>query len=223
MYEATFRIEPAGPYGEPTGDTDVAVEVWCNDHCDLLDVRGDANGVIVDAIREKVGVREFDGGGRSILVTASCLKDEERTIEGHLERHNCLLIPPLRYEDGAKFCRVLAIAADDLAALYRSLVEDGSVSVVTKREVTEPALSHPLLDLESVLPNLSKRQRETLLAAYENGYYEIPRETTTEELAAEMGIERRTAEDHLRRAENKVVDAIVDHVRSAPRAVPDTS
>lgn len=222
MYEATLRIEPGGPYGEPTAGTGASVEVWCNVHCDLLDVRGDADGHVVDAIAEHVGVREYVADGRTVVVTGDCLKEQECTIEEHLDCHDCLLVPPLRYEDGAKFCRVLALDPDDLAGLYRDLVAAGSVSVESKREVDRPSLSHPLIDLESVLPNLSARQRETLLAAYEDGYYEIPRETTTAELADRLGIERRTAEDHLRRAENKLVDAMAEHLRSAPWSTPES-
>lgn len=221
MYEATLRVEPGGPYGAPTADTDATVEVWCNDHCDLLDVRGDPDGRVVDAIADHVGVREAVADGRSVVVTEECLKAEERTIEGDLDRHDCLLVPPLRYEDGAKFCRVLAISADDLAALYRDLVADGSVSVVEKRTVESPSVKHPMVDMESALPALSPRQRETLLAAHEEGYYEIPRRTTTAELADRLGVERRTAEDHLRRAENKLVDAMVEPLRSAPESVPE--
>lgn len=219
MYEATLRIEPGGPYGEPTADTGATVEVWCNGHCDLLEVRSDAEERVVDAIADHVGVRERAAEGRTIVVTQECLKERERTIEGHLERRDCLLVPPLRYENGAKFCRVLAVEADDLAALYRDLLEEGSVSVVSKREVARPSVEHPLVDLESVLPDLSPRQRETLLVAYEEGYYEIPRKTTTDELASRLGVERRTAEDHLRRAENKLVAAMIDHVRTAPRPI----
>lgn len=222
MYEATLCIEPGGPYGDPTAGTDASVEVWCNVHCDLLDVRGDAEGSVVDAIADHVGVREYVAEGRTVVVTADCLKEQERTIEGALDRHDCLLVPPLRYEDGAKYCRVLALDADDLAELYRDLLAEGSVAVVNKREVDRPSLSHPLIDLESVLPNLSARQRETLFAAYDDGYYEIPRETTTEELADRLGIQRRTAEDHLRRAEKKLLDAMVEHLRSAPWSVPET-
>ena len=219
MYEATLRIEPGGPYGEPTADADAVVEVWCNVHCDLLEVRGADAAVVIDAIADHVGVRERVADRRTIVVTEECLKEREWTIEGDLDRHDCLLVPPLRYEDGAKFCRVLAVEASDLAGLYRDLVTEGDVAVENKRTVDRPSLQHPLVDLESVLPTLSPRQRETLVAAYEAGYYEIPRETTTAELASALGIERRTAEDHLRRAENKLVDAMVEHLRTAPRPV----
>jgi len=36
------------------------------------------------------------------------------------------------------------------------------------------------------------------------GYYDIPRKTSTEELARVMGMEKATAGEHLRRGEKKV-------------------
>ena len=62
--------------------------------------------------------------------------------------------------------------------------------------------------LDSALPDLSPRQREALLTAVETGYYRIPRDATTDDVAARLGVERRTAEEHLRRAENKLLSAL---------------
>jgi predicted DNA binding protein len=216
MHGATFRLDPGGPYGAPTRGTGASVELWCNDHCDLLDVRDD-DGSVVAAIEERVGVRDrLADGGRTVAITETCLTDERPTIERHLRENDCLLVPPIRYAEGAKFVRVLALDPSDLTALYRDLLDEWSVTVVEKREVEAPSVDHPLLTLESVLPSLSDRQRETLLLAYERGYYDIPRGVTTADLADDLGVERRTAEDHLRRAENKLVDALAEHLRVAP-------
>lgn len=53
---------------------------------------------------------------------------------------------------------------------------------------------------------LTERQRETVLAAVESGYYRMPREATLTEVAGEMGIAKATASDLLHRAESKLVD-----------------
>nr|WP_303650369.1 helix-turn-helix domain-containing protein [Halalkalicoccus sp. NIPERK01] len=68
------------------------------------------------------------------------------------------------------------------------------------------------MTLDQVLPELTARQRETMVLAVENGYYELPRETTTETLADELGVSRRTAEDHLRRAERKIITSLVSYL-----------
>jgi predicted DNA binding protein len=215
MYEAMFQIKGDGTYATATARTDASVELWCNDHCDLLYVENGATDEILAHVRDHVGVQDLlRRPGELVVVTAECLQqDENDLIETYLTRHNCLLLPPLRYADGAKFCRLLALDPAALTACYRNLVEDGfSVSVEHKREIETITHDAPLLTFDGVLPDLSPRQRETFAIAYDRGYYEIPRKTTTAEIAETIGIERRTAEEHLRRAENKLIEALAEFV-----------
>lgn len=53
---------------------------------------------------------------------------------------------------------------------------------------------------------LTARQRDIIMHAYEEGYYETPRETTLSELAAELGIDESTVAEHLQRAEKNVLE-----------------
>jgi predicted DNA binding protein len=216
MYEATFRIADAGAYGAATAGTDARIELWCNDHCDLLHVTAGAGDEVLAHVRDLVGVRDLlRSDDELVVVTAACLKERRPDhIEGYLGRHGCLLLPPLRYAAGAKFCRLLALDPSALTACYRDLVADGfDVDVESKREIAAVPRDGPLLTPDDVLPSLTARQREVFFAAFEGGYYEIPRRTSTAALAEAIGVERRTAEEHLRRAENKLVAALVPYVR----------
>lgn len=56
-------------------------------------------------------------------------------------------------------------------------------------------------------PRLTPEQREALVAAFEHGYFEIPRRTSMEELAAELGISHQALSERLRRAYETLVDA----------------
>lgn len=207
MHEVTMRIEQPSVPAEATAGTETTVELWCNDHCDLLHVSGPDGETTLDHIERLVGVQELlVEGDERLAMTETCLKDHERdTVESFLARHNCLLVPPLRYLDGEKWCRVLSLDSSNLTALYRDLVTEFSVTIEAKREITAVSAERPLLTPETSLPSLSTRQQEALILAVEMGYYRIPRETTTAEIADEMGVERRTLEEHLRRAENKLI------------------
>ena len=61
---------------------------------------------------------------------------------------------------------------------------------------------------ETVIGVLTPRQHEALLLAYVNGFYEWPRETTGEELAAEMDVSPPTFHEHLRSAERKLLSLV---------------
>ncbi|USZ66974.1 helix-turn-helix domain-containing protein [Halorussus salilacus] len=214
MHEAVLGIEQPGAYADATAGTDTTVELWCNDHCDLLHVGGAGGTAVVEHVEEAVGVRErLVEGDERLLITDACLKERaDDNIEPMLAAHDCLLVPPLRYSRGAKWCRVLALDPASLTGFYRDVAAEYSVTVESKREVESVAADRPLLTLDSALPDLSARQREVLLAAAEAGYYRIPRGVTTAELAAEVGVERRTLEEHLRRAENKLVASLAEYL-----------
>jgi len=212
MHEAVLGIEHPGAYAAATAGTDTTVELWCNDHCDLLHVGGEGSETVVAHVEDAVGVRErIAEGDERLLITEECLKArDEDAIETTLATHDCLLVPPLRYAEGRKWCRVLALDSANLTAFYRDVAAEFPVVVDSKREVASVRADRPLLTLDSALPDLSPRQRDALLAAVESGYYRIPRETTTAELADELGVERRTVEEHLRRAENKLLGSFAD-------------
>jgi predicted DNA binding protein len=207
VYEAFFGVEGAGAYARATADTDLRVELWCNDHCDLLCVRGSDPEVVLERVRSVAGLRETVADeGEVVAVTEDCLAEHERTVDPHLSRHGCLLVPPLSYADGAKRIRMLAPTPSALSAAYRDLVDVFEVSVEAKREVGAVTPTGVLGDG----PSLSARQRQALRIAHDEGYYEIPRETDMESVADRMGIDRRTADEHRRRAERKVLDAMAE-------------
>jgi predicted DNA binding protein len=214
MHQAVFRIQGSGPYEEATATSGTEIELWCNDHCDLLHLSGDEDDAVLDHIRAAVGVRQHVSGGEdSVVITDACLKGHiEDPVERYLSAHDCLSLPPLRYTEGAKVVRVLALSPENLTAFYRDITADHTVVVESKRRLAAVTSSAPLLSLDSVLPTLSPRQHEVFLTAYEQGYYELPRETTTAAVAKAVGIERRTAEHHLRRAEKKLADAVVEYL-----------
>ncbi|ELY59335.1 helix-turn-helix domain-containing protein [Natronococcus jeotgali] len=215
MYEATFSIADSGSYTKPTKDADCRIELWCNDHSDLLYVSGTEIGPLLSQIRTDIGIEaEIHRDREAVVITESCLKQHEVAyIEQYLRMFNCLLLPPLRYENGEKQCRILALESKSLTDLYTELVSDDfSIDVRAKHKISMPVQSTPLLTLDDVLPELTERQREVLTLAVEYGYYDLPRETTTKAIAEEVEVSRRTVEDHLRRAERKLLTSLVSYL-----------
>jgi len=58
--------------------------------------------------------------------------------------------------------------------------------------------------------SLTDRQRDVVAEALERGYYDWPRGIKSEPLAAELGISRATLQEHLRKAERKLISAALD-------------
>ena len=212
VFRSIFRVGGETPYEQLTRGGDARIDLWCSDHSDLLAVTGEPG--VTDTVEETVGVRDtLVDGDQRLVITEDCLMDHRGdTVESYLTANDCLLLPPLRYERGRKRIRVLTPDPPDLARLYRDLADPYEVTVESKARVSEVVDDASPLFGAGVSPSLSSRQREVFTAAYERGYYEVPREATTAEIAGEVGVQRRTAEHHLREAERKIAETMIDFV-----------
>jgi hypothetical protein len=56
---------------------------------------------------------------------------------------------------------------------------------------------------------LTDRQREVLAAAYDRGYFEVPRQTTTEDLAEAFDLDSSTVSEHLVRAQRNLLSGLM--------------
>ena len=68
----------------------------------------------------------------------------------------------------------------------------------------------PYSGTERPLDRLTERQQEVIQAAYDMGYYEVPRETSTAAVAAELEIDPSTVAEHLQRAERNLLSQFLD-------------
>jgi len=214
MYKAVFRIKSDSPYASSTSQNNTRIELWCNDHCDLLHIAGDQQEEVIEHVSSGVGVREqIENDGDQTVITEACLKEYgDDYIEAHLAANDCLLLPPLRYEYGAKVVRVLALDPANLSRLYKDISAEYEVTVESKKELATVRSETPVLAASTFLPSLSERQRDVFLTAFEQGYYQIPRGTTTSDIADTVGVGRRTVEHHLRRAEEELAKAFVEYL-----------
>ena len=59
---------------------------------------------------------------------------------------------------------------------------------------------------------LTPKQRHALVSAISMGYYEWPKKANLEELAAKLGVKRRTLQENLRKAESKLLPKLLDEL-----------
>jgi hypothetical protein len=62
---------------------------------------------------------------------------------------------------------------------------------------------------ESLLSKLTTRQKQTLLTAYALGYYDVPRRISSDDLSRHLDVDKSTIVEHLRKAERKLIGAII--------------
>jgi len=90
---------------------------------------------------------------------------------------------------------------DNLKKFLKVIKIFGAVKHIHFQKVNFP--EHDILSV------LTEKQKEVLIVAKKNGYYNIPRKITSEELAKKLGISKATAVEHLRKAEKRIISSIL--------------
>ena len=115
----------------------------------------------------------------------------------------------------SELCDVLGVGhpdpagADTRAVIDRLAERYPSVELLARRERERSAETRQEL-VADIHERLTGRQRLALQNAYLGGFFDWPRETSGEELAASMDISPSTYHQHLRTAERKVLAALFE-------------
>ena len=76
-------------------------------------------------------------------------------------------------------------------------------------EIQRINLKKAVYEEHQVFWTLTNKQREILLVAKKNGYYNYPREINSYQLSEKVGISKATIIEHLRKAENRLISQIL--------------
>lgn len=110
--------------------------------------------------------------------------------------HSLIIDPPITFE-GDEMCVRLVGTDSGLRCVLQSM-PDGVEFAVRDAGEYEP-------DSSDLLSPLTDRQLEVFKTAVEQGYYEVPRRVTHQDLAGTLGCAPSTVDEHLRKAESSVV------------------
>lgn len=111
----------------------------------------------------------------------------------------------LRATGGEDWMFVLSFDDRDHRAAFEIAAEDRFVSRQRGYGLTD----------ETTTANLTRRQHEALAAAYEHGYFDIPRRTTLVDLAGRLGISDQAVSERMRRGESKLVETYLPDTRES--------
>jgi len=232
MFEVSFKIQHECPYTRfSTRYPDVRVVEWCNNRIHVMEVecRDIETFTMIDRdLTElllwrggKVLKKNFlEGNVQLILKTCRCSKISPN-IHQVVEKNSCLVIPPVTYYDGWEHYRVIGFRESDYKKMFQDLNRLGPVEMVQKRLIPGKSIRDTfVMSLSSVFADLTEKQVNSITAAQEYGYYQVPKKVTAEDIARKLGVPRTTYEEHLRKAESKILLAVAPYVRMYASGTP---
>ncbi|OAQ53789.1 hypothetical protein HTG_05865 [Natrinema mahii] len=114
--------------------------------------------------------------------------------------------------DGTWLLSIRVIDRESVSSLYDRLDDDDvTPTIVRLFDLAEESNSQC---------GLTARQYETLVAAIDHGYFEIPREVSMQELSEELGISHQALSERLRRAYRALVTAELNVTEEDTAAPP---
>jgi hypothetical protein len=118
------------------------------------------------------------------------------------QKYALMLIPPFEFTTAGTGLRVTAVGTHEL--LQQAIEECSEEVRVSIEKVGEYAP-----DNQNVLSVLTDRQRKTLETAVAEGYYDIPRQSTHEDIAETLGCGASTVDEHIRKVESRVFTSLI--------------
>ncbi|PSP81658.1 DNA-binding protein [Halobacteriales archaeon QS_4_69_225] len=169
----------------------------------LYRVTGDG-ARFADALEKRAGVVDHDvvdlaGNGYHAFVQADAVDDGGVLLE--IARDNALIVDtPLEFTDEGLRATLVGTHENLRAAL--GAVPDGLDFSVDNAGTYVPGG-------EDLLSPLTDRQLEVFETAVEEGYYDVPRQATHKDIADNLGCAPSTVDEHLRKAESRVVTGLI--------------
>ena len=201
---------------------EVRIYRWCNSRVDYLEFEapdeaslarlGDALPAVVSSLHSTVLHRTEDGRRMEVLVRCRCTPHNS-TVR-MTEKASCLWKPPVIYEEGHERLTVLSPDPSSFRALYRELRRVAQVEVLRKASIAPDVLRDSYtLSLSSLFQGITSRQLGILMRAIERGYFDIPKRSSMEELARAEEVSESTLQEHLSKAESRLVGALAPYLR----------
>lgn len=108
-------------------------------------------------------------------------------------------------------------ASGDTEWLFRIRFESRSELAAFREHCRDHEIDCQLQQVQTSTPEISERefgltdaQYEAITVAIENGYFEVPRNVTFDELASELDITQQAVSDRIQRGINKIVNGTVE-------------
>lgn len=219
LFEVVFRAFYDNPFSKVTErNPSVQLYQWCNDKHDVIELvlqkPEDYDQVRKEFKKSVEIVDEIDNGSNIHVITRMCACGGAGTVTSYLNDPSILVIPPVAYEKGWEYFRLIAFRHEGITKLLNNLREAGfKVEILRKIPFDGYIASSLTLSTDTLFSGLTEKQMDALLTAYAQGYFRFPRGSDLQTIASKEKIGRTTFLEHLKKAENKIITALIPHIQ----------
>ena len=228
LHETTLRLQHDCPFNDLSKQhPDLIMATWCNNDIDVLEITAEDPVVFQSlhkdvksmekALKTKI-VRTSNSSRNVQLLIQHCgCENVPAPVGPVFDKNNCLVIQPTGYRDGWEYYRLVSFSEKDLRKVFATLEKYCNLEIISKRPVSSASLKESMLvSTGTLFGGLTRKQVQALVFAVENGYYQVPKRVTTEEMASKLKLPRTTYEEHLRKAEGKVIRSMAPYIAMSP-------
>ena len=226
MFDVSLRLDHSLPFcGLSKEFPSVSIQRWCTLQVDILELEAskeDEAQELEHALKKMLRglgarlIRFNRYSPRNLEAVIGCKCATDNSTMAMIEWAGCIPVMPVSYRGGLEYCRLLAFTGGNLNGAISSLSKVSKLEIESKsvipRESARGAITVPV---DEFLGTLTRRQLAAFIAAMQMGYYGMPKGATIDEIATKQGMKRSTYEEHLRKAELKILQAVRPYARLA--------
>jgi predicted DNA binding protein len=195
---------------------------WCNFKTDFFQLRCREAGKLKSATRDFVRMRRKAGsvlqrkvttGQDNTVLVLRCKHKERGSTVDIMQRYCCLPLFPYVLHGGWMKISALCFNDEILHAMFERLDKIGVVKIDSKTKMNSDLFQENfMIPISALVTKLTTLQADSLLLAIDKGYYQVPRATKFEDISTAIRVPRTTYEEHVRKAESKVINAVAPYL-----------
>lgn len=205
-----------------------SVFIWCNSENDVIEIvvrNPDDYPVVMEEVQAHPimnAMDEVSDDRRLYLNVSECHCMEHNTIVRHIGKLSIINIFPNMIENGWTYHRLIVLKHEDLEELLRRFDKNGWFYKILRKVHFDGFVASSLtMSSDALFSGLTEKQMEAILTAHRHGYYNLPRDADVKSIAIKQKVPRTTFQEHLTKAENKLVGALIPHLKLFNHASPE--
>lgn len=147
-----------------------------------------------------------------ISIDCPCGESIQTNIVPKMRELKVVPIYPITYQNGYEYYKVYTKNEERASNFKTKMEEMIEIDILKEEDLGDDWIVSQTAVLKQLIEELTPLQTETLIQAFEGGYYNIPRNIKTEDIAKTNGKSRYAVDKVLRSAENKILNYIMPFV-----------